>query len=111
MLYPVRISTRSARPSSLPSNARAPAGGNVADRVRRGVRAVELLPLAGVKDQALLLAALQLPWCDRSAAGQPRVTSWADAVLFAVLPIDPRPGQYPAQARGEYARHVRTLPD
>jgi len=92
------------------AHTRAPADGNVADRVRRGVRAVELLPLAGVTSHDLLLAALQLPWCDRTRAGQPRVTSWADAVVLAVLPIDPRPGQYPAHARGEYARHVRALP-
>jgi hypothetical protein len=89
----------------------------VAQRIRQGVRAVELLALADVTDPDLVLAALQLPWCDPVLGGdrslateRPRVTQWSEAVLFATLTAEPRPGQDPLAALRAYLRHVATAP-
>ena len=89
----------------------------VTQRVRQGVRAVELLAAAGVTDQDLLLVALQLPWCDPALGGdrglateRPRVTGWPDAVLFATLAAEPRPGEDPMAARLAHLRHVSAMP-
>ncbi len=63
------------------------------------------------------MAALLLPWCDPAlggsrvyAAERPRVTGWSEAVLFAALSAEPRPGQGPLGARHEQLRHVASMP-